>query len=442
MRPTPSPVAPSWVELCAAPLVLTLITRLSLVLWALTGHPSVRPETLFWTADTRRYLELAGSLLGGRFSTVSGPEIYRLPAYPLLLSPGVAMGWPTAYALVAQTLLCCALVVMVVRMAGLLGLEDRAASAAGFLCAVEPTLLLWSVQVMADTLLATFVAAGLWALLAHLRSRAVAPLVVATVMAAGAALVKPVAYGLVVVVAPIAVLAARPQGLRVALRNLLIVSLGAGSVLGAWHARNWLVAGFPGFSTQFSQANRNADYLAWRLGHPEASPAEARAERRRRSIADPTLTGQPLRMESPLPARIRSQLIGSFRTVSNPGVVTWLQFLDLEPSGMKASMELVQRGPSAFFLTSLSDRPRVAAGAVLLGAINVGFWALFLTGASKMIRRRPWEVGAIVLLIAYFIAASGGPWGQSRLRVPFVSGLCLIAGAVFERGPRRGLPPP
>ncbi len=431
---SPSDRHRSLVDLCGWPIVIALVARLGLIIVVLARHPGRRPDRLFWTADTQRYLDLAASLLRGEFSTVAGPEVYRLPGYPLFLSPGVALGWPTVYALFAQLLLCCLLVVIVVRTARLMGLGDRAATAAGVLCALEPTLLLWSLQLMADVPLGAVVAAAFLALLMHLRDGSRRALATATVLAAGSAFVKPVAYGLALLVAFVAGSAARKRGGRAASRLLLAAALLGASILGAWHVRNWSATGFSAFSTQVSHVNRTADFAAWRSENPAATVKEIQRERQRRDPATPTATDQPLRIDSSLVARLRLHMSGVWRTLSNPGALTWLQFLDLEPPGVAVSRDLFKNGPWRFLLQSVSDRPFMVAASVLLGGLNLAYWSLFALGFKAMIRRAPAEAWSALLLVAYFALASGGPWGQSRFRIPFVSALCVLAGAAFDRG--------
>lgn len=424
------------VDLCGWPIIFALLLRLGLVVVALLRHPGRLSEGLFWTADTRRYLELAASLLQGRFATAEGPEIFRVPGYPLLLSPSVWMGWPTAGALLTQTLLCGLLVAMVVHMARLIGLSDRAAAAAGFLCALEPTLLLWSLLLMAEAPFAVVVTASLWALFAYLRDGSPRALAAATVLAALAAYVKVAAYGLFAVVSLVVAWAAYPMGARRASRLFAATALAGGLILGAWHVRNWSVADYSAFSTQIAQANGHGDFWAWRAAHPDMTTAEARLEYRRRALNLP-MADRPLRIEGPFLPRIRIHLRGSWWAATSPGVITWLQFLDLEARGMAATMDLLRNGRWRFLTLSTQDRPYVVWGAILLGGLNLAYWALFVVGLLRLRRENRSTSGGAILLIAYFLLASGGPWGQSRFRVPFVGALCVVAGAAFDRGKRQ-----
>lgn len=428
----------SLVDLCGFPVLIALVARLTLVCAVLTTHPGLRPDRLFRTADTQRYLDLAASLLRGGFSTAAGPEIYRLPGYPLLLMPGVALGWPTPFALLAQSLLCCLMVVVVVRSSRLIGLGDRAAMAGGILCALEPTLLLWSVQLMADVALGAIVAVSLWALFAHLRDGSRTGLTLATLCAAASALVKPVAFALSFVVAFIAASAARKgRTSRGFLGLLVIASLPGALALGGWSIRNWSVAGFAGFSTQLSHVNRSGDFAAWRSENPRATAPQVALERERRALRQPAAADQPLRIESSPGARLRLHLIGVFRTLTNPGVLTWLQFLNLEPRGMSATFEMFRKGPWVFLLQSITDRPYVVVGSILLTGLNVVYWFLFVRGFRVVVRRAAPTAWASALVILYFALASGGPWGQSRFRIPFVSILCVVGGAAFDGQGRR-----
>ena len=412
--------------------VLALLVRLGLVAMVLATEKSVSPAEMFWTADTERYLHLADSLLRGEFAIAGRPEIYRLPGYPLLLSPGVAMGWPTVWALVIQTFVCGLLSVAVVYLGQILDLDDRALRMSGLLCAVEPTLLLWSVQLMADSLLALSVAGALVALFLHVRDQDPRMLALATVFSVASAYVKPAAYGFAVVVVICAFAGIRSKERKRLQWTLLVVSSSA-LLLGAWHARNWQRAGFSGFSTQISQANRSADFAVWRADNARASADEIDRERNRRAIRNPTATDQPLVLRSPVESRIWVHVNGIVRVVTNPGVMTWLPMLDLDASGYASHRELARLGPLGFLWQSATDRPFLVAGSIVLGGLNLAYWSLFILGLKRIIRKAPYFALAVLLTIGYFLLVSGGPWGQSRFRIPFVAPFCAVAGAAFER---------
>ena len=117
-------------------------------------------------------------------------------------------------------------------------------------------------------------------------------------------------------------------------------------------------------------------------------------------------------------------------------ISSWLQFLDLEPSGIAASWDLLATGPWRFLIESINRRPWVVAGSVLLGLLNIGFWGLFAVGLRRLMPRNKAMALTATLVVAYFALAAGGPWGQSRFRVPYVGALCVIAAAAFDRGAR------
>jgi hypothetical protein len=218
---------------------------------------------------------------------------------------------------------------------------------------------------------------------------------------------------------------------------VLAALLGGVLILGAWHVRNWTVGGFSGFSAQFSHVIRSADFEVWLANNPRARGEAIRNEWKRLGLESPTAILPPLRVDHRLPVRFRLYLRGVWRTLSNPGVLAWLQFLDLEPEGMAASRGLIGTGPWSFFVQSIKDRPRVVAGSVILGTLNLAYWALFAVGSRGMMRRSRAVAWAAGLFISYFALTSGGPWGQSRFRMPFVSALCVIAAVAVDNGTGR-----
>jgi hypothetical protein len=285
---------------------------------------------------------------------------------------------------------------------------------------------------MAEAPLALVAGSAYLLLIEHLRTSRGATLILTASLAALAAYVKPVAYGFFLIAAIVAGLWTRRW------RTSFVATLLGGALIGAWHARNVSVAGYPGFSTQIAQFNRSGEFQAWRAQNTHLSRDEVRAEAARRRIQNPTST-EALRFEGgSITVRVIAHFRGVWRTVSNPGVVTWLQFLGLEPRGMAATTDLVRAGPFGFLIDSVVQRPAVVVGTTLLGGWCLGLWVLFTRGLFRARSKEPAVVLASIATVLYFALLSGGSWGQSRFRAPFTAALCLVAAfALDARRPPR-----
>ncbi|MBK5256771.1 MAG: glycosyltransferase family 39 protein [Vicinamibacteria bacterium] len=116
-------------------IAVTVSVRVFLVgaVYSVVGSPGA-----FLTADSAVYLDLARSLTGGTYEAGGVPHIRRPPGYPALLAPGAALGHPIVSALLLQIALGALTTLLVYRVAARF-FDERGASRAAVLCAVEPT---------------------------------------------------------------------------------------------------------------------------------------------------------------------------------------------------------------------------------------------------------------------------------------------------------------
>lgn len=127
-----------------AALVAGLGLRLTLIMLALVR----RGNEAFLVPDSRGYLALARSLTHGAFRNWSGDvEVFRTPGYPLLLTPGIWMGAPIAFAIAVNLLLTIAIVLAMHAIARR-WFDEKTAGLCAIVVAIEPTLLTWSLKVM------------------------------------------------------------------------------------------------------------------------------------------------------------------------------------------------------------------------------------------------------------------------------------------------------
>src|SRR5690606_33948408 len=108
-----------------------------------------------------RYLSLAQWLARTGQFTSDGvtPELFRLPGYPVLLVPGVWLGWPMTYGLALNAAAGALTVALVWRAALLLGSGRAAALTAAVIVALDPVLVIWASRLLAESIFAALVAA-------------------------------------------------------------------------------------------------------------------------------------------------------------------------------------------------------------------------------------------------------------------------------------------
>lgn len=405
----------------------------------------VRGDAALATSDSAHYLALGGSLLEGHFGTAGEPELLRVPLYPLLLAAGVAAGHPVALAIALQALLGCLVVYAVARAAGMLSADGRLALLAALACAVEPGLLLWGSMLMPDVLLAAAATVALWTWLAYLTGRSLGWLAASMLAACAAAYAKPIAYLFPFWLALLAAVVRGREGTARRWRHAAAAAACAAVVLGAWQLRNLHVAGEAVFSSQLDQMVRVRAAVVERDRMLDPTDGERRALRGRWRVEERgperSLRAAAVRtvIESPGHA-LWVEARGMLRTMLNPGVVSWAQFLGLDRSPRQTTLAVTRYQPSAAVAWVWSSQPILLAAAVALWFALLPYFAL--TAASVWLaggHERTLRV-AILAAAAYFLLLSGGPWGQSRLRVPFMPVLSLLAAdgllaLALRRGP-------
>jgi 4-amino-4-deoxy-L-arabinose transferase-like glycosyltransferase len=404
-------------RLGAAGLAVAVRVALAGAAWCVRGFDA------FLIDDSGYYVRLAQSLAGGQgFVDASGlPELFRTPLYPVLLVPGVWAGHVHLWALAINILAALAIVELTFRVARRVVRDEWLAAICAVVVAVEPTMLLWSVKVMPETLFALCVLAFAAALLAGRGALAALAIV-------AAAYTKPAAYPLVLISVVIVFLGHTRRG---ALRKGLAYVVMVMALLVPWHVRNARRAGFAGFSTLFDRALYISVAGSIESRRTHRTFAEVRREKLA-AVPDPAsmrqegisrLTAHPLDY-----AAIHGQ--GMLRTLLEPGAIEYLRLFDAYPRSGGALANVVQRGlvrgafdfakafPLAFWMS-------VMAALILLPLVGLPFLAVV---------RGPGVRGVGLLAIAaYFVIIAGGPPGSSRFRVPIVPILVVMSAFAIGR---------
>lgn len=225
---------PRW---AAVVFLVALIARMAFVVLQLrTGLLDIT----FEAADSALYRALAESLVHGNYALESGPTAYVTPGYPAFLALLSVVGSSTLAVGMAQSVVGALSAVLAGDIARRLG-GIPAAWAAGLFAALYPHLVFWTGYVLTETLYTGMVLLLLWMLARLVDSNLPRwTLGLSTgVVAAAAALVRPVVFGFALVIAGAASVAPRWRRLGLAgIAGLLLV-------MGPWTVRNALVLGAP-----------------------------------------------------------------------------------------------------------------------------------------------------------------------------------------------------
>ncbi len=424
-------------------LLLALFLRFLLPLAALlvTADPAV-----FCSPDSYRYLGLAASLAReGRYAGPDGPELFRPPAYPLLVSVGTFVDHPYLVTIFLQALLGCLTVYLIYRSAYLFFGGQRAASFAGLACACDPLLVVYGSMLLSETLFATLLTLAVLLLLRYAASQSVKWLVLSAFAVSASAYVRVIAYFLPFCIAIILAIQGpgRPGWRRVLTHATLFLGI-CMALLGAWQLRNGITTGYFGFSTQIDLAL-----------YAKGKVVAARKERAVRGVSQEVI--DELQATSEQPSWSVSQKYAMMRRrglaliLEAPGTFAWIHlkgtFLTLFAPGAAEYRILLRLSPQSIgVLRAVWDRGVIEAGRQLISIPPLMLWITagmslallpyLLLSARTLLRFGSADRAALVIvwsIILYVIVFSGGPSGSARLRVPIMPLLSILVGYELSR---------
>ena len=176
-------------------LALFLRTLLPIV-----GYLYTRDVTIFDSHPS--YVVPARELITNhRFFSNGAPEIVRTPGYPLLLTAGLLLHRLELVTILLQILLSCFTVYMVYRTAQLWFKRTEPSIIAAALYAIEPLSILYTSQLLTETLFAALVMVWLYFLSRYVNQHLLRDLLVSGVALAASVYVRPIGYFLPVIIA-------------------------------------------------------------------------------------------------------------------------------------------------------------------------------------------------------------------------------------------------
>lgn len=390
----------------------------------LTGAWLRRGRPAFLVPDSGSYLLLADSFLSGDgFRGYHGaPELFRTPAYPLLLAIGQAMERPVLFALAVQLAMTAAIIALTFLLGRHMLRDERLAAACAFLVALEPTLLAWSLKVMPETFLTLALVAFAYAAVRALELAQPRWIATAAFAICLAAYVKPIAWPLVVLLCLASLLRVRTAAIFIPLCVLL---------LAPWHLRN-ARHGYAGFSTLFARAaylSAGGSIVAERQQRPYEQVRRELLQKAnvRGPAGDPAAAygreGVSLIASNPL-GYAKTHVKGMLRTMFDPGAAEYLRFFDLYRQGGRAKLE--SGGVSATMRAyPLAFWSSIALALVLAPLVVLPPIAAFRARSAAFL--------LLFTIAAYLIAAGGGVPGYARFRVPAVPFLVVMSAFAFKR---------
>lgn len=439
-------MVPRWKQL-AGVLATALVLRATVPLLALA---IATPGPQWREPDSEGYVRAADELWQtGRLGTPRRPEIIRTPGYPLVLLPGVATEHIEAVTVALQVVLGCATVWFVYCAARVALGDEQSAIAAAWLMACDPVSIVYCSKLLTETSFTTLLAADLWLVARYANSRRWSDLIIAAIVMAASAYVRPIVYFLPIWTSlAMLVLFWRGEGSRRRFLFQAAAFLAIGMGLTApWQIRNYIEAGYSGFAA-ISDVNlyyyealpvladqqqvpaTEMDRLRieegegseghYLLKHPEQRDwSQAERFRFLRQEALRIIRSDPLR-------GIRLHFSGIVHMLTDSGQNAWLSFFRLADTS-KSATPLRSGSLWHRLTTAIKQRPLVLAIHGLLAVILFSYLSLAAIGLVAPSSRTP----AVLMVIAvgiYLGLISGGLAAYHRFRIPLVPVICLLAG--------------
>lgn len=386
----------------------------------------LRGNVAFLVPDSFSYLTLAKKLAAGRgfIDSWGHPEMFRTPAYPLLLSAGDVMRNPVSFALVVQSLMMAGIIALTFSIAHRLLRDERLAGVCALVVALEPTTMTWSMRVMPETALTLCLVAFAYFALQALETPHPKWVIAAAIAICAAAYVKPIAYPLVFIIVIASFI--RP-------RIALIFLLTCIALLAPWIVRNHR-AGYSGFSTLAARAvylSAGGSVIAQREHRPYEEVREQLQQRAdvRGPTADPRSyerEGMAVVASDPV-GYAKTHIKGVLRTMFDPGATEYLRMFGIYFEGGRAKLA------SGGVRGAARTYPLAFWSSIALAVILAPLVILPLVGAMRVRAIRAPGVAFLLLAIvaAYLLFAGGGVPGYSRFRAPAVPFLVVMSAVAF-----------
>ncbi|NOT10844.1 MAG: phospholipid carrier-dependent glycosyltransferase [Methylococcaceae bacterium] len=421
-------------------LILTLAFVLRLTVFLLFRPWDIQVQTdSVLVDDATGYHRLANCLVD-HFSFCG--DTFRTPGYPFFMAIFYALfGAKPWLVLFAQIFADLVSVFFVFRI-GEMVFSRRVAIIAAIFFAIDPNSIFTSASLLSDSLFVTFLLASLNFYLRGLKQGEGRGFLIAGVLLALAALVRPIAqyYFLILL---FFTLPWPTRNLKTRLKWGLVFALAFTVTVSPWLYRNyslydkvklssvqgevllfWQVAYTRGWETNQSREAIAAEFKsqARALGYSEDGNPFAN-EVIEQQLAVQYIKSHPLIFAS-------RWISGMINTCANLGTYDFAQKLGLTHNLIPtdafvnaSKLELV----SIFF--RLKSLPEIALGLIVLALLLTNYLT-FLLGSCLLIKRQQWSIFALfVVSIMYFIF-TGGQMGLARYKLP-IEPFYLLIGAYF-----------
>ncbi|MBF0465786.1 MAG: glycosyltransferase family 39 protein [Nitrospirae bacterium] len=397
---------------------------------------------VFTRSDTPPYLTLARELLSsGSFTNGLTPEVFRTPAYPVFLIPGLISGHVEIVTALIQIVLSSLTVYLVFKTALIIFEDETAARAASILYAFEQLSIVYSLILLTETLFTFTLMWFLFYVVKLLKTPSVRYAVAAGIFVAVCSYIRPVSLYLstatvIFLGIYLLFLKNRQERKRLFINTILLLLISL-SLTGLWQLRNFKETGYSQFSS-VSDFNLYFYHRVSIMSKNEKLPfyqvQYAEEKKFQHIVKELGFIGSLAYMHKEALNVIEENaaifavtyIKGIAAVLLSPGATEYAQLLSykgktdifdgtLDSSFLQVFKEALLQAPLLFTLN------------VLFGLLLVLYYLLMAMAAINIKKTDPANL-FMFLILAYFLLLSGGVTGYGRFRHPVMPVVSILGG--------------
>lgn len=421
------------------PVLIALILRVLLFFYIIFNNPSfmIQPDSLSYVNPAENLLK-HGFFARGEYPNLT-PETVRTPGYPLFIALAYLLfGRKIESVIILQVFLGALFPIIACKILEELGASPRIRSIGAYLTAIDPLLLIYTVNVLTEELYALIIALIILLSIRLLKKGSLSLLSLTSLLLGFQAYIRPIGMYL-------------PAGaflyflflkrFKEAFMILLISYL----LIFGWSFRNYKEAGVFEFST-ISGASmlffRAAYVLQFERGESWVKIGEelkrelhekAKGLNEAQKLALAKKMGVNIILSHPV-STLKVLLKGALGTLLDPGGAYYLVAFGAYKPGSGILNRLYELGFTRFLILLWKEHRCLFLIELLFGLYFLFLYFASAFGFLKNLSRR--EVWLLALTIGYFLVISAGPEAYSRFRVPFELLLIVLCSLAFERRER------
>ncbi|MBF0519918.1 MAG: glycosyltransferase family 39 protein [Nitrospirae bacterium] len=398
---------------------------------------------VFTRSDTPPYLTLARELLSsGSFTNGLTPEVFRTPAYPVFLIPGLISGHVEIVTALIQIVLSSLTVYLVFKTALIIFEDETAARAASLLYAFEQLSIVYSLILLTETLFTFTLMWFIFYVVKLLKTPSVRYAVAAGIFVAVCSYIRPVSLYLSTATAIflgtyyLFFLKTRMENKRLFINTILLILISL-SLTGLWQLRNFKETGYSQFSS-VSDFNLYFYHRVSIMSKNEKLPfyqVQAAEEKKFQHIVKELgFIGSLAYMHNEA-LNVIEENVAIFAITYIKGIATVL----LSPGATEYAQLLSYKGKTDIFggtldysflqvfKEALLQAPLLFTLNVLFGLLLVLYYFLMAIAAVNIKKTDPSNLFMFLVLV-YFLLLSGGVTGYGRFRHPVMPVVSILGG--------------